>query len=283
MTITSFKAKSGARIAGISLAAFREILKDLQETYLLSPLQISEAAGFSMAMVVRYALGLEAAGGQVVGLARDCISGAVTAATLRHLANSGANVMIGIESEPGEITPDTSAISKAYISQLEALNAIEVPIFLFHQVPKEDLETCVNNSHNIIMGLYDEREDNNAKELWPVIDILNESATPIHCIGSPLELDSDSGKSLKNPLYASSTLSLGVPFKGFESAKDLIGRHYVCDISIPVALREKHKIGGDGLFSEQPVVSVETVGFDKPGVSTGATESEDIGSEETPL
>ena len=261
MNISYFKAKSGAQVSGIGLETFRDILKELQETYLLSPLQISEAAGFSMAMVVRYALGLEAAGGQILVLARDCLSGAIATATLRHLINAGATGMIGIESEPPEVTEETPAITKAFIAQLEALNAIEVPIFLYSQVSKEDLEAGINGSHNVIVGLFDERTDNNAKDLWPIIDSLNEAATPIHTIGAPLELDVDTGKSLKNPLYASSTMSLGLPFNGFAQGqgKDLTGRQYICDISIPLAIRNKLETGGSDLFSEQPVVSVEVV------------------------
>lgn len=259
MNISSFKAKSGAQISGLDLEIYRNIIQDLQETYLLSPLQLSEAAGYSMAMVVRYALGLEASGGQVMALTRDCLCGAIAATTLRHLINAGAKGMIGIEAEPAAITADSSATTKAYMTELEALNAIEVPIFLFSQVSKEELEAGINGSHNVILGLFNEQTDNSSEDLWPIIESLNESATPIHAIGAPLEINVDSGKGLKNPLYASSTLSLGAPFNGFSSAKDFIGRHYVCDISIPSTLREKYNLGGEGLFSEQPVVSVESI------------------------
>lgn len=259
MNTSSFKAKSGAIVNGLGLETFREILSELQDTYCLSPLQISEAAGFSMAMVVRYALGLEATGGQIMALTKDCLCGAVAAATVRHLVNAGASAMIGIEVEPADIGPDTNPISLAYMKQLEALNALEVPIFLFSQVAKEELESGIRNSHNVIIGLYDEQTDNSCKDLNTVIDSLNEAATPIHAVGAPLEVDVDSGKGLSNPLYASSTISLGAPFAGFIAAKDFIGRHYVCDISIPLLLREKHQLAAQDLFSEQPVVSVEPV------------------------
>lgn len=251
MNPSLFQAKSGASVGGVSLEQYRAILEELQSTYLLSPLQISEAAGFSMAMVVRYALGLDAAGGQVMVLVRDCLSGTVAAAALRHLVNSGASGMIGLEMEP----PETA--SPAYVAQLEALNALGVPIFLFPQVQRPELEGGIADSHNVIVGLYDERDNNSVEALWPVLDVLNESATPIHSIGSPLDLDVDSGKPFKNPLYASSTLSLGLPFTGHAIAKDLVGRHYVCDISIPRALREKHEIYSDYMFSEQPVLQIE--------------------------
>ena len=259
MNISSFKAKNGATVNGIALATFRDILKELQESFFLSPLQISEAAGYSMAMVVRYALGLDASGGQVMAMTRDCLSGAIAAACLRQLVNGGASGMIGIEAEPDSATTEGNPLSMAYLKQLEALNALEVPIFMYSQVSKEELEAGINNSHNVILGLYDERGDNNVKDLWPLIDSLNESATPIHSIGAPLEVDVTTGKGLKNPLYASSTLSLGAPYTGFAAATDFIGRHYVCDISIPKTLRDKYEIGADNLFSEQPVVSVETI------------------------
>ncbi len=255
----SFKTSHGSSINSVSSAQFMQILDSLKNRFFISETKTAEAAAFSMAMVVRYALGLDAKGGEVLGLTRCCLSGVIAAATLRHLANGGASVMIGIEKEPDPEEAKSDPLLAAYLTELEALNALEVPIFLHTQVSQEELQAGISNSHNVIVGLFDHKSDNAPKELDTVIDTLNESATPIHSIGAPLGFNLDSGKYLANPLYASSTLSLGVPFNGYAKAKDLYGRHYVCDISLPKQITEEFEIGADGLFSEQPVVKVELV------------------------
>lgn len=255
----SFKAGNGSVINSVNSNQFTTIIQSLKDRFFISESKTAEAAAFSMAMVVRYALGLDAKGGEVLGLTRCCLSGVVAAASLRHLANGGASVMIGIDKEPDPEQAKKDPLIAAYLTELEALNALEVPIFVYSQVSNEELQNGINNSHNVIVGLFDHTQSNDPEELSHIVDSLNESATPIHCIGAPLGFDTNSGAYLKNPLYASSTLSLGVPFAGFEKAKDLYGRHYVCDISLPKQIREEFKIDAEGLFSEQPVVKIEPV------------------------
>jgi NAD(P)H-hydrate repair Nnr-like enzyme with NAD(P)H-hydrate epimerase domain len=254
-----FKASNGSCINSVSSSDFKQILLELKKDYFISETKTAEAAAFSMAMVVRYALGLDAKGGEVLGITRKSLSGVIAAATLRHLANGGAKVMIGIECEPDPEEAKNDALTAAYLTELEALNALEVPIFLYSQVSKEELEAGINSSHNVILGLFDQNSDNSCDELSSIIDILNESATPIHCVGAPLGCDLDTGKYFKNPLYASSTLSLGCPFNGYAKAHEIFGRHYICDISLPKQIREKYELDGEGLFSEQPVVPVQLI------------------------
>jgi hypothetical protein len=87
---------------------------------------------------------------------------------------------------------------------------------------------------------------------------MNESAVPAHAIGTPVGISPDKRFIENEALYASSTLSLGLPLEALNHNTDLIGRHYLCDMSW--GLQQYRQVGFDGtpLFAEQPVVRLRT-------------------------
>ena len=92
------------------------------------------------------------------------------------------------------------------------------------------------------------------------VKVLNECQTPVHSVDAPLGINVDSGAPGADPLYSSSTLSLGVPFVGLADGNEYVGRHYVCDISATRALYTQDS--GDDLgwlFAEQPVTQIVAV------------------------
>lgn len=244
-----FRTKAGKELHGISTEQTRKMWQELFGTYGMLPSQITEAASYSMAMVVRFALGLSAQGGKVFVLVDDSICGWIAAATLRHLTNAGADGAILLDCDPDKASKDLEL-------QAAPLQARNMPIatlaeFLTDPRAQEMIDGC----HNIICGIFNP-DKQLSPEMQRLIPILNESATPVHCIGAPLGVDVETGTPGEVPLYASSTLSLGAPFQGLYAGDEFVGRHYLCDISCPPELYTALGEDLSQLFSDQPVVQI---------------------------
>ncbi len=218
----------------------------------VTPEQVCEAASYSMAMVVRYALGLTGQDSRVAVLACDTLSGWVALATARHLINSGATAEI-------IVPPAGVKLSSHFERQLKPLRTMRAS---FHDVSAltsseplqaELLQQIVSSCHNLIWGTFGaENQD------WvpTFVERLNDLSTPVHCIECPPGIDPSSGKKLPEPLYASSTLSLGAPLSGLFNGSDCAGRHYLCDVSFTSEIYSDAGFDLSPLFAEQPVVQI---------------------------
>jgi hypothetical protein len=92
-----FKTKQGLQITGLSAPQYAEMWQSLLDHYGLHPTQLVEASSYSMAMVVRYALGLTADEGKVITLAANRPAGWVALATMRHLVTAGADGIVVLD------------------------------------------------------------------------------------------------------------------------------------------------------------------------------------------
>jgi len=248
-TAPRFKTKTGQEIPGVDSKTLLEMRKTVVERYGVSPMQMAEAAGYSMAMVVRYALGLTAQEGQVCVIASDSLPGLVSLATLRHLINGGAAGAVLLTGNAANRSPEFEA-------QLKPLSAMGVPLEDLEPLFSGGfLERLLSDCHNVLWGASD-ISNNSLPHLAGVINALNEGRTPIHAVEAPGSIDPDTGKPLGAGLFASSTLSLGAPLIGLATGHDRVGRHYVCDVSIPRAVFEGAGVPWTPMFAEQPVVQI---------------------------
>ncbi|RIL10270.1 MAG: hypothetical protein DCC75_04705 [Proteobacteria bacterium] len=243
-----FKTKTGFAFPGVTLAERAQLWSELAEKAFITPAQMVEAASYSMAMVVRHALGLSASGGRVLALVGDCPAGWIAMATIRHLINAGGE---GLVLQAGS----TSAASPEFELQARSLRALGIEFgdlsLLVDGTQSHLLPAC----HNVLIGLLDAPHCDPAVA-DKCISLLNEARTPIHSVEAPLGFNLDTGQGGSNPLFSSSTLSLGAPLQGLFKGSDFVGRHYLCDISIM-----KQSYAGIGidlghLFAEQPVVEI---------------------------
>jgi NAD(P)H-hydrate repair Nnr-like enzyme with NAD(P)H-hydrate epimerase domain len=246
-----FYTKTRLPCASVFEAERSSILKEIQERLGISQAQITEAASYSMAMVVRFALGLSAQDGQVCVLAADSIAGCIGLATLRHLVNAGSR---------GHVIVVGKSTGQDLNRELKTLKEIGVPVSSWTSSDQSaDMAMLFASCHNVIYGLYcDPGSTNISSELVATInELVNEMSTPIHCIELPLGLHPDTGVSNSSALFASSTLSLGVPLAGLHAGNELAGRHYVCDISMTQEMYKKlGQPEGPAIFSEQPVLQI---------------------------
>ena len=214
----------------------------------ISRVQRIEAASYSMAMVVRYALGLSATGGKVTALVGDSLAGGVALATLRHLVNAGAEGCVLCLSPIAELSP----VLREQLAPLERMN-----VSITHctdAAPGSSTHTTIESSHNVIVGLFEASETNAL--LGPLVTLLNELHTPAHAIEAPLGVDPGTGAAA-TPLFASSTLSLGAPLVGLSAGGEYVGRHYLCDISATADIyRQSATANLTSLFAEQPIVQI---------------------------
>lgn len=243
-----FKTKAGLELPGYSSQDLAALHTELGALGLAVPV-IAEAASYSMAMVARAALGLSAAGGRVCGIVKDSLSGVVALATFRHLVNAGSEAQVLVLSGEGGQSED-------FVAQLAILRKLGVTLPDAGSEPEMDSFTeFLKSAHNIIFGVY--TPDLPSDEfLSGICELLNEEATPVHCIEAPPGLDVNNGRAEISALYASSTLSLGAPLRGLALGKEHVGRHYLCDISFSRDMYARN--GGDiaNLFSDQPVIQI---------------------------
>lgn len=244
-----FKTKEGRTFRGFSSEAIQQMQQSLKTEYGISGQQIAEAASYSMAMVVRYALGLSAQDGKVCAVVNDTLAGCVALATIRHLVNAGCEAQALLIVEGSELSSDLSA-------QIKPLTKMGVKLPDIGQANEVDQFTAfLSSSHNVIFGVH-----SNSPQADPFIagisDLLNEERTPVHCIECPSGINPNTGAQLEKPLYASSTLSLGATLQGLHAGSDFVGRHYLCDISIPKQLYLQNGQDLSQLFSDQPVLQI---------------------------
>lgn len=243
-----FKTKAGLELPGISSNDLQKIRTALLEEIGLTYPQLTEAASYSMAMVVRFALGLSAAGGKVACIFDDTLTGWIALATTRHLMNAGSNAELIFIGDAEHPSPDLEL-------QIAPFNAVGQSLTVWTSPDQNSaiasiLETC----HNSLCGYYKLGVAVTPFE-QQINEMLNELTTPIYTIEAPPGIDADTGKSQGSPLYASCTLSLGAPLIGL-AGSDYVGRHYVCDLSIPPGLYRTAGMDLSPIFADQPVQQI---------------------------
>jgi hypothetical protein len=248
MSGSLFKTKGGFTFAGMAPSTLSAVRAELVKTVGVLPGQICEAASYSMAMVVRYALGLTAAGGKVCAIVNDTLSGWIALATLRHLAIAGTEPNIVFVIDPA--FPGSQDLNL----QLQPFEHLGVNTWVWSAEARPAIERMLGQCHNALCGLFDIEGKMEAPD--ELVGVMNELRTPIHAVEAPVGISAEDGKPGKCPLFASSTLSLGAPLAGLWAASDYVGRHYVCDISILPAMYKKAGADLSSLFAEQPVVQI---------------------------
>ena len=122
-----FRTETDYSFPGLSTRTFSTVLEELIGSHGLTMPQICEAASYSMAMVLRVALGLSADRAVVGALVGDTLSGWATLAAVRHLANAGSHCKVI------EVCPPT-ALSDQYTLQMAPLVHVGVERFTWNAI-----------------------------------------------------------------------------------------------------------------------------------------------------
>lgn len=251
-----FKTKTGISLPGASPEQLLEMRKRLIEEFGFTYPQLVEAASYSMAMVVRFALGLSAEGGRVACIFEDSLTGWISLATVRHLLNAGSEAeLIYIGSQ--------ERVSDQLNLQLGPLGKMGCSVTVWTKAEEnETIADLLSGCHNSLCGYYDI-----SRAITPfeknINEVLNELSTPIYTIEGPPGIDPLTGQSQGSPLYASCTMSLGAPLTGFITGNDYLGRHYLCDISLTKELYKVIDSDFSIVFADQPVQEIFVEGEQK--------------------
>lgn len=257
MDSTPYQTQYGDSVPDCSLDEWRAVLERLLNTDGLSALQLAEGVSYSLAMVVRYALGLSAADGQVTVLESDGFFGWCALATARHLADAGCSVTVGVLDSKKARSNEQNALEKPLRSRSCRILDVDSAKAL------QELYAAISSSHNVICGILDPITHACPEVYTEMSVFLNESPVPVHTVGVPTGIDLHTGEITKPPLYSSSTLSLGLPFKLGASAYDLLGRHYLADLQWDLPTYRRLSYTAAPLFREQPVIKLLQVPRDE--------------------
>lgn len=245
-----FKTETGAAIPGVTSADYIRLITALQRDFGISTAQICEAASYSFAMAVRVALGLSGEGANVAAAVADTMNGWTTLAALRHLMNAGTDVYVML------LNVREAQASEEMQRQLYPLRRMGAAIEEFPEpLNAAHFSEILQQSHALLCGLFDI-----AASPSPVckqaVELMNEQQTPIHCVQAPPGVNPESGAKSSVTLFASSTLSLGLPLAGLAPGNEYCGRHYLCDISLPRELYCEAGADIGFIFAEQPVIRI---------------------------
>ncbi len=246
MAESEFRTETSQLFRGVSAAALAALKEEARGPLGLTDAQVTEAAAISLAMVLRTALALTADNAEVCVIADDSPRGWVAVAAMRHLVGAGARGVI-------LLVPPAGALSDEASRQLHTVDQLGLPIAHWTTTEIDAATQLFSSCHAAIVGVSLEGDANKAKE---IAEFLNEQSTPVHAVELPIGVDPDTGKGAPFALYASSTLSLGLPLQGLCLAADFVGRHYLCDVSLPRKAYEGVGVTSPTLFCEQPVIRI---------------------------
>lgn len=236
----NFQTELGTQLPSITSDEFNLLINSLSTEYGIGLTKTTEATAYSMAMVIRYALGSFAADGNVSALIGSKFTGAIAAATLRHLHNGGANCQASLLVDEEDLSIET-------VSEVDTLIKLGIPVV--RQSPDPSA------IHTVICGTYSEKQDH-SEIPNQLCQKLNESQITTHAIIAPPGIDITNGNRSKESIFAAATLSLGLPLTATKVSADYVGRHYLNDISMPQTLYKGFGLADSALFSEQPVIRI---------------------------
>jgi hypothetical protein len=147
---------------------------------------------------------------------------------------------------------------------LHTLQARGAEIYRWDEVVWADVGPIVESSHNVLCGLSDAPDT-----LLPWAELftndMNESAIPVHTVGAPTGFDLHGIHPHPFKLFASSTLSIGLPLEPLMQEPHLLGRHYLADAGWRLDTYRQTNFKGAPLFAEQPVVKLSNPAITKDG------------------
>lgn len=243
------KTKADISVPSVSPLILAQIRQAMTEEYGINLSAIIEACAFSFAMVSRFALGLSASGAKSACIINDTFAGCVALATARQLINAGAEVEL-------IFAGSLDNVSQQIEQQLNILGAYGLPLTVWSNPnDSSNISDILSTCHNSLLGLCSLQglQTTDIKFVKSINSLLNELTTPIYAAEFPTQVDLETGSSLGEPLYASATVTFGLPLQGAEKSEDYVGRLYVCDSLIPKPLYERYGFNCQELFSEQPV------------------------------
>lgn len=240
---------SRMRAPTLSTGQQQEVDRLLRDEFHLQALQLMENAGRALAELARRMLAGELVDRPIVVLAGVGANAGGGLAAARHLLNWGAAVQIVCSSAP-------ERLQRAPAQQLATLQAMGAPLAWAEEgweLPPADLVIDAV----IGCGL---RGDPRGPARG-LIQLANSSAAPVLSLDTPSGVDTDGGRVFSPSIQAATTLTLGLPKRGFAApaAAAACGALYLADVGIPSAVYAQLGIDLPPLFTRDSIIPLHVL------------------------
>ncbi|MCL4232080.1 MAG: NAD(P)H-hydrate epimerase [Dehalococcoidia bacterium] len=238
-----------AEVPSVSVSQMREIQRVAQEDFGVDILQITEAAGRSIAELTLSMLGGKGRGQRVTVLAGGGNKGGAGICAVRHLVNWG------VDAHPvfGEIETEMSFATRRQIATLRAIGVVEHE----QHMSEIDLEDELAGADLVIDALVGYGLAGPPFGLAAALtDLAVTSRRPILAVDMPTGVNAATGEVHSPAIRATTTLILDLPKEGIlqPGCRQCVGELYLADLGIPRAIHERMGIRAGGLFAEGPIV-----------------------------
>jgi len=248
-------------LPSVTAQEMREVDRLMVEEFGIGPLQMMEHAGRNLTEIARTLLGGRLSGRKIVVLVGPGNNGGGGMVAARHLANAGASVVVVLAQDPARLREIPA-------HQYATLFRMGVRSVVFDAAGAETLTVCLGPCDLVIDALLGYSLDGPPRgKIAEIIRQANGSGRPILALDLPSGLHPDTGE-IGNPcIRAHATLTLALPKRGLlaPTAKPYVGRLWVGDISVPLALYKRLGFEVGPLFSRAPVIPLEEGQFGVPG------------------
>lgn len=234
-----------SEISSISVSDMREIDRLMVEEFGITITQMMEIAGFNIAKLARQMLNGFVLNKQIISVAGIGNNGGDALVAARYLTNWGAGVKV--------IVTDKSKLRDIPRKQLITLIKMGIEILDdFNEINNQFKKTEL-----IIDGIIGYNLKANPKgKAKELIIAINKSQKPVLAIDVPSGLDAQTGRIGSPCIKALNTLALSLPKQGSVKlkAREVVGKLFVADMSVPDALYNKLRIKPTQIFSRSSIV-----------------------------
>ena len=221
----------------VTAAQMRELDRLAIEEFGIPSIVLMENAGIAVANEVVRMLGkplkLKAVSQAVIfsGKGNNGGDGFVAA---RHLANQGFKAVVVYFQKPSQMKPDA-------LTNFEILEKLDISLVSCtnSQLDKTAVKKILQGSSVVIDALFGTGLSKPIEEPFETaIELMNESKLPIVAADIPSGMNADTGEIMGSCVRAKTTVTFGLPKKGFKfkMARRYLGDVIVADISMPKVL-----------------------------------------------
>lgn len=231
----------------ITTDQMREVDRLMIDVYGIKLIQMMENAGRSLAVVARQTfLDSDPIGKSIIVLVGTGGNGGGGLVAARHLHNWGASVQV-------YTTKPITDISGIPGHQLTILKHMDVPVYCAGEItrlPKSDLILDALIGYSL--------KGNPIGRSADLIQMANMNSIPILSLDVPSGVDATSGEAYNPHIRASATLTLALPKTGLmkETVKDIVGKLYLADISVPPQLYARLGLEIGSIFGDQEIIQI---------------------------
>ena len=239
----------------ITARQMAEVDRLAEEEFHFHIIQMMELAGRNLAEVVRQQLNFALKGRSIAVVAGKGNNGGGGLVAARHLLNYGAKVTV--------LLPDARLHSTA-ARQKRQLKPLPIPILCGQQALDFLQLTSLQLVVDALIGYNLKGAPRGIFASF--ISYLNQRKEPVVALDIPSGLDATQGTIYAPCVRAQATLTLALPKQGLFAgkARDYVGKLFLGDIGIPLALYRKMGLPVGNIFEQESILEIDVPAGEQP-------------------